>query len=297
MTHTKTFVISIPTDEAGFVGRACDAPGCKQYFKILVPDNKDTLHCPYCGQSFDRNSLLTREQTDHVRRVAMEEARIYAITEAQNAFKKAFHGSKFITYKPGPLPQKRTVVPNYVEREVDTELKCAECNTRFQVYGIFGYCPGCNCENLQLYDANWAIIKRGLANAADQNRQLRHAYGDLVSTFEVFCARKAKQITSETGNFQVLFDARKFFNQHAKVDILANLTNAELLSLRRAFQKRHACVHSLGEITERYVKMIPEDSRLLGQQVSLSAQELEEAAKAMRVALGDLVKSIERPGK
>ena len=183
------------------------------------------------------------------------------------------------------------------EREVDTELTCAECNTRFQVYGIFGYCPGCNCENLQLYDANWAIIKRGLAHATDQNRQLRLAYSDLVSTFEIFCSRKAKQLTSEPGRFQVLFDARQFFKQHAKVDILANLSNSELLSLRRVFQKRHACAHSSGEITERYVKMIPEDSKLLGQQVSLCVEELEEAAKALRHALGDLAKSIERPGK
>jgi hypothetical protein len=67
--------------------------------------------------------------------------------------------------------------------------------------------------------------------------------------------------------------------------------------LRRVFQKRHACIHCGGEITERYIKMLPEDAGLLGQQVSLSAQELEEGAKAMRIALGDLTRCIERPGK
>ncbi len=297
MTSTKTFSVSIPSDEDGFIGRACDAQGCKQYFKILVPHHKSTLHCPYCGQSFDCSSLLTREQTDHIRRVAIEKARAHAVTEIQNALKRAVRGSKSVTYHPSPPPQKRTVAPNYTERRVDTELKCAECNTRFQVYGIFGYCPGCNCENLHLYDANWTIIKRTLGNASDEKRQLRHAYGDLVSTFEVFCQRKAKQITSESGNFQVLFDARKFFKEHANVDILANLRNAELLTLRRVFQKRHVCIHSGGEITERYVKMIPEDSTLLGEQVSLSVEELEEGARAMRLALGDLVRQTERPGK
>lgn len=98
---------------------------------------------------------------------------------------------------------------------------------------------------------DWAIIKRDLANAKDEHRQLRHAYGDLVSTFEVFCTRKAKQVTSETDNFRVLFDARKFFKQHATVDILAGLTNSELLTLRRVFQKRHACIHAGGQITDR----------------------------------------------
>ena len=98
----------------------------------------------------------------------------------------------------------------------------------------------------------------------DRDRQLRHAYSDLISTFEVFCNHKAKSICQEQGNFQVLFDARKYFKTHAGVDILANISGDDLLALRRVFQKRHVCIHAGGEITDRYVKMIPEDSKLLG---------------------------------
>ncbi len=292
------FLVSIPTDNDGFVGRACDTAECRQYFKIFVSDHKSTLHCPYCGQEFDHNSLLTSDQIDHVRRAGIEEARAYAVTQLQDALKKAFQGSKSVKYKPGSPPRKRTVAPRYTERKVDTELQCADCNTRFQVYGIFGYCPGCGCENLQLYDANWMIIKKRLVGATDEKRQLRHAYNDLVSTFETFCKRKAKQLTiEEAGNFQGLFDARKFFKEHGGVDMLENIPLEDLLTLRRVFQKRHVLVHSGGEITDRYIKMIPEDTESLGQQVSLSVQELESGAQALRTALGYLVRSIERPGK
>lgn len=296
MSQTKTFKISIPVESDGFVGRACNAPECKQYFKIYGPDHAGTLHCPYCGNEYSRDSLFTTEQLEYAKKAAMEEARVYVIEEFHNILKQATRGSKFITYKPGRRPLRRSVRPNYTERQVDTELKCADCGTKFQVYGIFGYCPGCNCENLQIYDANWAIIKRDLVAADDKNRLLRYAYGDLVSTFEMFCARKARQITPETGNFQVLFDARKFFKQHADTDILANISNDDLLALRRVFQKRHVCIHAGGEITDRYIKMIPEDQSLLGTQVALSVQELDDGANAMRLALGNLVKSIERPG-
>jgi hypothetical protein len=226
----------------------------------------------------------------------MEEARIYAINELRKAFKDAFRGSKNISYKPAPPPIKRTVRPHYVERDVDTEFECAECAIRFQVYGIFGYCPGCSCENVQIYDANWANIKRKLGSDPDKDRQLRHAYGDLVSTFEVFCNRKAKRVSQERGNFQVLFDARKYFRNHAGIDMLGNVAGADLLALRRVFQKRHVCIHAGGEITDQYVRMIPEDSNLLGTQVVLSVDELDTAATAMRIALGELVKSIEPPG-
>ena len=297
MSDTKTFLVSILTDSDGFVGRSCDAPECGQYFKVHVSDHKETLFCPYCGKSFSRSSLLTREQTDHIRRVGMEEARVYAVQELQKTFRQAFSGSKFVTYKPGPTPRKQPVFPRYSERRVDTELECTECKTRFQVYGIFGFCPGCQCENLRIYDANWAIIKRQLEVADDIARQLRHAYSDLVSTFEVFCKRKANRISAEVDNFQILFNARKFFTQHADVDILANVAPRALLSLRRVFQKRHVCIHAGGEITEQYVRMIPEDRVLLGTQAELSIPELEEAATAMRIALGDMVKKLERPGR
>ncbi len=296
MSKYVTFNIAIPTDADGFVGRACDAPGCKQYFKIYVPDHGDFLNCPYCGTRFSRNSLFTSPQLQYAKKAAIEEVRVYAINEFQKMMKNAFRGSKNITYKPSPSTRKKTIQPHYVERNVDTEFQCPDCSIRFQVYGIFGYCPGCGCENLQIYDANWANIKRRLITEPDKNRQLRHAYGDLVSTFEVFYNRKAKRLTSEFGNFQVLFDARKFFKTHANIDILANVTGPNLLALRRVFQKRHACIHAGGEITERYVKMIPEDKSLLGTQVVLTVEELEEAATAMRVALVELVKAIELPG-
>ena len=100
----------------------------------------------------------------------------------------------------------------------------------------------------------------------------------------------------ETCNFQALFDARKFFKKYAGVDIFAELETAPLLSLRRVFQKRNACVHNNGEITDKYVRLIPEDSGLRGQKAELRLDELNEAADALRDALGVLVKTVERRG-
>lgn len=296
MSQYKTFTIAVPTDTDGFVGRACDDPVCRQYFKIFVPDHTDHLYCPYCGVRFSSDNLFTSLQLEYLKEAGIEEARVYAMNEIQKMFKDAFRGLKNITYTPGPPPMRRTVHPHYVEREVDTEFQCTQCSIRFQVYGIFGYCPGCRCENLQIYDANWANIRRKLDAEPDKDRQLRHAYSDLVSTFEVFCNRKAKRMSQEVGNFRVLFDARKYFRTHAGIDILANITGDDLLALRRVFQKRHVCIHAGGEITDRYVRMIPEDAKLLGTKVILTLEELDRAAKAMRIALGQLVKSIESPG-
>jgi hypothetical protein len=50
MSKYVTFNIAIPTDADGFVGRACDAPGCKQYFKIYVPDHADLRDTAYAAE-------------------------------------------------------------------------------------------------------------------------------------------------------------------------------------------------------------------------------------------------------
>lgn len=293
-----TFTVSIPSKE-GFVGRACNNPDCEQYFKVSKDSYKDTMYCPYCGDAFSSNELFTSDQAKHVTDVAKEEAFAYIQKQFQGMMKKSFGSSSSrksgITYKPGRI-QRKTITPKYKERTVDSELKCPECGTKFQVYGIFGYCPGCRDENLQIYDANFKIIEKEIDASNQAERQLRHAYVDLVSTFENICSKKSVKVTTEKGNFQVLFDANKFFKKHAAVNILKHVAEDQLLALRRVFQKRHIYVHSDGTINDKYIQKIPEDKALLGQKASLSLSELRCAAEGMRVALGELVKAIEKKG-
>lgn len=294
-----SFKISIPTDDRGFIGRACDSTGCHQYFKIFATDHKEKLYCPYCAAKFSKNDLLTGDQHKYVMKVAEEEATVYAAKEVEKMLKNAFQGSSCkksgISYTPGRI-NKRQVRPHYRERKVDTELRCPTCETRFQVNGIFGYCPGCREENLSIYDTNWDIIKKEIESSENPQRALRHAYSDLVSTFENFCKRKATKLTSETCNFQKLFEARKFFKRHASIDIFNSLDTDSWLALRRLFNKRHVCIHCDGQITDKYTRMVPEDSKLLNQQVVLEFDELEDAATAIHTAFAVLVKSIEKPG-
>ncbi len=257
------------------------------------------MYCPYCGTKFDKSELHTTDQVEYLNRAAKAEAEAYVHDELHKMLKKTSGSTSArksgLSYKPGSF-RKKNVTPNYQERKVDSELTCPSCETAFQVYGVFGYCPGCREENMLIYDANLKIIKIEISTSSNPERQLRHAYGDLVSTFENFCKRKARKLSSEIVNFQILFDARKFFKKHAQTDILANLPKEELLALRRVFQKRHLYIHSDGTVTERYIQMIPEDKELLGKQAPLSIEELESAAVGMRVALMGLVKFIEGKG-
>jgi hypothetical protein len=296
MDHTFQIEVALPTDQ-GFLGHACNSKSCGQYFKVHVDDRKDKMCCPYCGLNFDKSELHTSQQTAHISKVATAEAVFIVRQELQKILRDAAGGTGgILSYKPSPI-FKQQVDPPSQERKVDTQLTCPQCNCRFQIFGIFGYCPICRESNMQIYDTNWEIIKREVIAATENpERALRHAYSDLVSAFEQFCANKAKRFNVIVPSFQVLFDARKFFKEHAGIDMLDRLETSELIALRRVFQKRHVAIHNGGIISERYVKMIPEDKHLLGKKVTMTFTELESAAEAIKKALACLVMSIEKKG-
>lgn len=298
MRKTFQIQVSVPTD-GGYLGHACNATDCGQYFKIHQDDRIDLMKCPYCGTEFPQSELHTKEQLRHLQKAAEAEALYLAEQELQKMLKETFGSASArrsgFSYKPSRIT-KKSVRATHTERKVDTELECSDCSYQFQVYGLFGFCPACGASNLQVYDTNWASIEREVASAENPERALRHAYGDLVSAFEIFCRGKAKSLSGNPPSFQILFDARRYFKDALGIDFLDGMNPPELLALRRLFQKRHVNIHAGGEVTERYVKMIPEDTHLLGKKVEMSMEELEAAAEGMRKALLRLVRAMESRG-
>lgn len=293
MTKDKiTFTVTLPTD-SGFIGRRCKDSGCGKYFKIHEDSVGEMNYCPYCGLEFSKYDLLTDEQKGYVTEHAKNEATKYVQGEMNKMFRdfaRKTSRNKFIkvSYKSSPHRTHKTI-PRYKEKEVDAELICYKCSCNFQVYGIFGFCPRCKEENILIYEANINIIKQEVENANDKQRALRHAYSDLVSTFEIFCRKKASQFPEEEARFQNLFDARKFFMKNIKIDILESLDKDELLTIRRIFQKRHLYEHDEGVINEKYVRMIPEDKMHLNSQADLSIKELESGAQILRKIISKLI--------
>jgi hypothetical protein len=289
------FHVSVPSDE-GFIGRSCKAPDCGRYFKVRIVSLKEEMFCPYCGTRFSKEELITEEQREYFKEAAAEEARKYMHDELDKRFgrlARRFRGNKYVKFEHKPTRyKKKPVRPRYKELQVDSELTCSECGFEFQVFGIFGYCPGCRSENLWIYDANFAIIEQEISSSSDPQRALRHAYSDLVSTFEIFCQSKARSITAEKARFQVLADARKFFKKHLGIDIFDGLSSDDMLTLRRVFQKRHLYEHDRGTINEKYTRMIPEDAKLMGKQAELSLDELERGTEALRRALDSLSRAL-----
>ena len=295
-----TFTVSIPTDE-GFISRKCNQQGCTRYFRVHSDCIKDRMYCPYCGALTPNDHLHTKAQVRHLKRQIEEKALEHMHGEIDKMLGKlarGFRGNSFIKFKHKPTRYRaKHIFPNYKDQKVDTELLCPECSFQFQVFGIFGFCPGCGNENMLVYDANLTILRLEIKDSDDPRRALRHAYGDLVSTFQMFCSGKARELEGEKPNFQELFPTRKYFKQCLGVNILESLNDADLLTIRRFFQKRHVCQHAGGKITEQYVTKIPEDKELLGNDVQLSLEEFEAGARVLRLILDRLCRRFEQKAK
>jgi len=291
MSNILTFKISIPTPN-GFLGRECNNPDCKRYFKIHQESLKDEMYCPYCGSLFDKNELWTKDQLKYVQENTEEETMAYVSNEFSKILNKTFGKQKGISknsfknisfsYNPRSPHRKKYISPP-AEKEVDIEIECSKCKAKFQVYGIFGYCPICKYDNIIIYDTNVSIILTEIETAQDKNKALRHAYNDLVATFEDFCKKRNK--TQKKHNFQNLGVAESFFKEVYKIDLFEGLGKDEILTIKRLFQKRHVYQHNKGIIDQRYITVIPEDKSLLGQVAPLDLQEFRGATAVMRKIL------------
>lgn len=280
-----SFKISIPNTD-GFVGRECNNPECKRYFKIYQGSFKDDMYCPYCGNLFNKNELWTQDQLLFARENAIEEGTAYIMSRMDEIFKNAFRNARNVTYKSAGPYRKKTVVPPH-EKNVDIEIECSKCNARFQVYGIFGYCPICTYENIMIYDTNISIILSDIEKSQDKNRALRHAYNDLVSTFEDFCKRKNR--TGRRYNFQNLDSANDFFMSTLDKDIFVEVSEDEVLTIKRLFQKRHVFQHNKGIIDQKYIDIVPEDISLLNTIAVLSIEEFKDATAVLRKILLNII--------
>jgi hypothetical protein len=251
------FTVSFPTDQ-GFLGRACNNSDCKRYFKIHKDSIKPQMYCPYCGVAFPNDQLWTDDQLSYAKEVAADVIMPLVQKQLSDMLSRTLRHSKHVTFEPA-RPARRPEPRAPTEHEVDSELMCPECETQFQVDGIFGYCPGCRAENLRLYDANLEIIRREVTVSNNPDRALRHAYNDLVSTFEAFCRKEAQRRAIGTARFQNIDHTRQLFRDHCGIDILAGLTTQQIRQLKRVFEKRHVGEHTEGIVSERYVQQIPED--------------------------------------
>ena len=289
--------ISIPRDENRFTGRECPQPSCEGYFKIepgtgLQGDGLP-CHCPYCGHTAGHDHFWTKEQLRYARSVA-----IRRITDAIHRDLKELefdHKPRGVFGIRFSLKVKRGRQPPahyYRERQLETEVVCANCALRYSVYGVFAFCPDCAQHNsVQILEKSLEVVEKMLKMAESQEaalaeRLIENALEDCVSTFDGFgrelcrihANRARSPVKAEKMNFQNLETARKKFLDLFGIDLSTQVGPDEWRAAVVAFQKRHLIAHRLGVIDQDYINKSTDSQAVVGRKTIVDADEVKRLA-------------------
>ena len=309
--------ISIPADESGFTGRECPQSDCEGYFKIEFGTGIEgeglLCHCPYCGHADGHDEFWTKEQIEYAKSVVMRK-----ITDALHKDLKKLEfdhrpqGAFGIGISMKVDPGRRTPIHHYRERQLETEVVCADCTLRYSVYGVFAFCPDCGQHNsLQILDKNLGVVGKmlGLATGAETalaEKLTENALEDCVSAFDGFgrelcrvhANRARNPARAERMRFQNLEGARTDCLDVFGIDLAADLPPEEWRAVITAFQKRHLVAHKLGVVDQEYVVKTGDTRAVVGRKIGIDADEVKGLARTintlaprMRASLRKLEKS------
>lgn len=295
--------ISVPitADEHGFTGRECPLPDCEGYFKIEFGTGlKGTgipCHCPYCGHVAGHDQFWTKDQIEYAKSIALRKItdavrKDLKSLEFDHKPKGAFGVGISMKVKAGhPSP-----IRYYREKQLETEVVCANCTLRYSVYGLFAFCPDCGQHNsLQILDKNLEVVGKMLelattAQNALAERLIENALEDCVSAFDGFgrelCrihANRASNLAkADKMSFQNLDGAKAGYFDLFGIDLSASVTAEDWCAAVRAFQKRHLIAHKLGVVDQDYIARSGDSHAIVGRKIGVDAEEVQALATIIR---------------
>lgn len=142
-----------------------------------------------------------------------------------------------------------------------------------------------------IYEENLKIILQEIDQATNKQRQLRHAYSDLVATFEYFGNQYGERLgLPNNTNYQNLKNARKAFKKYG-IDIYSELSDIEKINIKQVFQKRHAFQHHRGKVTLEYIREFPQKNLTKGENLELIEEEFKSAVKVLSKIINRIIKT------
>ncbi len=281
-----SILVLIPADKNGFTGRKCPQPDCEEYFKIEFGTGRKgeglPCHCPYCGYTAEHDQFRTKEQKKYAMSVGMREI---IDTKPEDAFGMGIS----MKMKPG----RPTPIYYYREKQLETEVVCANCTLRYSVYGVFAICPDCRQHNsIQILDKNLEVVGKMLEMATREEKVLaekliENALEDCVSAFDGFgrelClvhAHKARNPTkAEKISFQNLEGARESVLDLFEIDMSTVVTAEEWQAAVMAIQKRHLISHNQGVVDQKYLDKTGDTRAVAGRKIGIDTDEVKELAR------------------
>ena len=289
------FTVSMPLEEDGHLGREC--PECRQHFRIdnqdygALPDNL-VLWCAYCGHSDEHSEFLTQQQSERLKRVAMDYGSQLIGQMVDNSFGTMARNSRRnqflrVTYRSTPFYP--APLPGINEENLIRERTCDGCNVRYAVFGEHRFCPVCGPLSaktvaldalaadqirIDVLSGLDADILRRLREAGVLDRTYADTIENVVATVEALADRLFHDLVPDAAIivrgrgkvFQRLSDFADLFLDHTGLDIRTAL-GPSWVELQDAWAARHIFTHADGVVDQKYLDQISHSTLRVGQRL------------------------------
>lgn len=306
--------IPIPTED-GLVGRECPNAECSSgYFKVKlgtgITEGQVLAYCPYCRQEGEPSDFTTQAQIDYALGVLKNEVvkgidkSIQKALGLGSSHKKTYGSGMFkmeMSYKPGT-----PYVPRPLEEELRRDIICPNCGLEHAVFGLATWCPDCGKDIFICHvDTEFEVIQKVLSvldkrreelGARVAGRDIENGLEDTVSVSEAVLKIITKKHLAKIGispdeiikriekirnSYQNINSAGETFRTQTGLELSHNVSQDEVETLSKIFEKRHPITHNLGVVDKKYLERV-RTGEVEGREIRVTAQEVERAIQISR---------------
>lgn len=301
----KSVSIPLEADEKGYIDKQCPSEDCEFLFKVHADDwtkifKDEAVWCPMCRHEAPANQWYSIAQMEHAKEQALKvfKGEIHnAMVSGAEKFNRRQPGNGFITMSmtvQGGRVQ-TSVIPARAAEEMQLEIQCEVCNSRYAVIGNAFFCPACGhnsvtrnyadaLKKIQVKRDNLEIIREALIGSVGKDKAevtcrslLESCISDGVVAFQKFCEGLYTDFGEPPFNaFQRLDQGSDLWEKaigHGYTDWLGS---DELTGLKVLYQKRHILAHNDGLVDAKYIKKSGDGTYKEGQRIVVSERDIGE---------------------
>lgn len=301
----KSVSVPLECDEKGYIDKQCPSKDCEFLFKVHAEDwtnifKDEAVWCPMCRHEAPAKQWYTIAQVEHAKEQALNvlKGEIHnALVSGAEKFNRRQPKNGFVTISMKVQGGKvqTSVVPAKAAEEMQLEIECDTCNSRFAVIGNGFFCPACGdnsvtrnysdaLKKIRVKRDSLGIIRQAITESTGKDEAetmcrslLETCISDGVVAFQKFCEGLYVDFGEPPFNaFQRLDQGSKLWEETIGHGYRDWLGLDELNRLKILYQKRHILAHNDGVVDAQYLKKSGDGTYKEGQRIVVSERDIDE---------------------
>lgn len=300
----KSISVPIEEDSKGYIDKQCPSQECEFRFKVNKEDWKNLFHdeavwCPQCKHEAPADQWFTKEQVSHATNEAhsVVDGVIHnAMLDDANDFNRRQNKKSFISMsmKVSGGKKRTYALPAEAAEEMQLEIQCEKCSSRFAVVGSAYFCPACGHNSVErtFFDslrkitaktANVETVRAAIENSVGKDEAeltcrslIETCVSDGVVAFQKLCEGLYETHGQAPFNiFQRLEQSETLWRDLYTDSYSEWLSADEYAELKILYQKRHLLAHNEGIVDDRYVSKSGDIKYKSGQRLVITISDID----------------------